>query len=76
VGARNIFLPFRIPLTYNLPRKLQWYWTYLSLSVVPVQPVQKEIKGYFLIIFKNLIALLTIKRKFQEYLLAVFLIYR
>jgi len=27
--------------TYDPPRKLQWYWTYLELLVVPSQPVQK-----------------------------------
>jgi len=27
--------------TYDPPRKLQLYWTYLDLSVVPAQPVQK-----------------------------------
>jgi len=28
-------------LQYDLPRKLQWHWTYLDLLVTPVQPVQK-----------------------------------
>jgi len=27
--------------TYDLPRKLQLYWTYLDLSAIPAQPVQK-----------------------------------
>jgi len=40
VEARNIFaIPY---FTYDLPRKLLWYWTYLGLSVVPAQPVQKS----------------------------------
>jgi len=29
--------------TYDLTRKLQWYWTYVGLSVVPAQPVQKGV---------------------------------
>jgi len=31
--------------TYDPPRKLQWHWTYLVLSVVPAQPVQKSAFG-------------------------------
>jgi len=27
---------------YDPPRKLQWYWTYLDLLVVPAQPEQKS----------------------------------
>jgi len=27
--------------THDPPRKLQWHWTHLSLSVVPVQLAQK-----------------------------------
>jgi len=27
--------------TYDPPRELQWYWTYLDLLAVPAQQVQK-----------------------------------
>jgi len=38
VWKQKVFFCHSI-LTYDLPRKLQWYWTYLGLSVVPAQPV-------------------------------------
>jgi len=51
VKAGGIFLLFYIPLIicpencsgigFNLTRKLQWYWTYLDLSVVSAQQIQR-----------------------------------